>query len=131
VWAELRCINATVVEVDAIHAFHVSRPAAVADLIKQAAAATAKETQLSRDPAGTFCAAPTTGQRKGCRALVERHFPITVRDGQAVGSGESARRAQCQPWIVRRNGLRYWRSGEGGMRVLPRIPSTRNETSST
>ena len=37
-------IGATVVEVDASHSVYVSQPAAVADLIKQAAAATAKET---------------------------------------------------------------------------------------
>ena len=36
-------IGATVVEVDASHSVYVSQPAAVADLIKQAAAATAKE----------------------------------------------------------------------------------------
>ena len=37
-------IGASVVEVDASHSVYVSQPAAVADLIKQAAAATAKET---------------------------------------------------------------------------------------
>src|SRR4029077_2792170 len=36
-------IGATVVEVDASHSVYVSQPAAVADLIKQAAAATVKE----------------------------------------------------------------------------------------
>ena len=36
-------IGATVVEVDASHSVYVSQPAAVADVIKQAAAATAKE----------------------------------------------------------------------------------------
>jgi pimeloyl-ACP methyl ester carboxylesterase len=38
-------LGATVVEVDASHSVYVSQPAAVADLIKQAAAATAKETE--------------------------------------------------------------------------------------
>jgi pimeloyl-ACP methyl ester carboxylesterase len=37
-------IGATVAEVDASHSVYVSQPAAVADLIKQAAAVTAKET---------------------------------------------------------------------------------------
>jgi pimeloyl-ACP methyl ester carboxylesterase len=37
-------IGATVVEVDASHSVYVSQPAAVADVIKQAAAATAQET---------------------------------------------------------------------------------------
>ena len=37
-------IGATVVEADASHSVYVSQPAAVADLIKQAAAATARET---------------------------------------------------------------------------------------
>jgi pimeloyl-ACP methyl ester carboxylesterase len=37
-------IGATVAEVDASHSVYVSQPAAVADLIKQAAAGTAKET---------------------------------------------------------------------------------------
>jgi hypothetical protein len=39
-------IGATVVEVGARHSVYVSQPAAVADLIKQAAAVAAKETAI-------------------------------------------------------------------------------------